>query len=468
MVSALFDDHYYSFCTWREAGLSDLTCVHVDAHLDVMRDGFTEQSLKGIAQARNREELETHRGNPRLPWGGFHCGNYLYPALRDGTVTELIWVIPAHVVAGESFVDGVRQEVQNWLDLTLDEYAGLKGEGGAVVGSLEGVRFVVCTADTMPVIAPGRSVALDIDVDYFIRNTDDLVWQNPYQLKEQLGRLDPVCLTVAYSVDGGYTPLRERFLGQVVLDAFSSDQPVWREMVEQLLKTDQGPKSSREAEWENLLAIAPEWLKPSLLLRLGRAADAQELDPEYTPRIANVVARFLVKKQHELGLQAMSSLREDSSEAHYLRTYLSLGKGDAVAAKQSLSRLLQDDSLIHLERSKVLALKANACLDLGEGKEALKLVEEALSVEPESAELHYLKANSLQRVGDLKIAARSMRKALRLAQGRVSSLPMMLTAARLYDQLGQVALARSLRRELQEIDVTGRYAIRTLLDASKL
>ena len=119
MISAMFDDHYESFCTWREAGLKGLTCVHVDAHLDVMSVGFNKESLEGIAQSKTREELERFRGNPRLPWGGFHCGNYLFPALKDGTVKELIWVLPAHIIGGETFVDGVRQEVQNWLDLRL-------------------------------------------------------------------------------------------------------------------------------------------------------------------------------------------------------------------------------------------------------------------------------------------------------------------------------------------------------------
>ena len=87
MIDALFDDHYQALPTWREAGLDGLTCVHVDAHLDVSTDGFTERSLAGIAKARTREELAAFRGNPRLPWGGLHCGNYLYPALLDGTVT---------------------------------------------------------------------------------------------------------------------------------------------------------------------------------------------------------------------------------------------------------------------------------------------------------------------------------------------------------------------------------------------
>jgi tetratricopeptide (TPR) repeat protein len=465
MISAIFDDHYETFPTWREAGLTGLTCVHVDAHLDVMREGFNPESLRGIAEAKTRDELEKFRGNPRLPWGGFHCGNYLLPALKDGTIKELIWVLPAHVVAGETFVDGVRQEIQNWVDLKLEEYAGLKGMDGAVVGTLDGVRFVICTAENLPQISEDAQVALDIDVDYFIRNTDDKVWQTPHQLHELMGPLNPIAVTVAYSVDGGYTPLQERFLGKVALDVFVGDAEVWRAQTERLLRMD--VENDREGR-EEFLKEAPEWLKPALLLRLGRVEEAVESDPEYAPRFVNQVARHLVKKDHEKGLELVKELKEETAESLYLKTYLSLGKNDSLGAKRSLSKLLSDHSLKDLERSRVLVLKANACLDLGEALQALNLVDEALKIEKESAELHFLKANCFKATGELKKAAKSMRKALRLAKGYVSSLPMMLSAARLYDELGQQALASSVRRELKDIDVTGRYAIKTILDASKL
>lgn len=465
MISAIFDDHYEAFPTWREAGLTGLTCIHVDAHLDVMSIGFSEESLKGIALARSREELEKFRGNPRLPWGGFHCGNYLYPALKDGTICELIWVLPPHIIAGETFVDGVRQEVQNWVDLDLAEYGGLHGQDGGVVGSLSGVRFIVCTADNLPRLGQDRKIALDIDVDYFIDNADDTIWQTPHQLRDLLGELNPVALTVAYSVDGGYTPLRERFLGKVTLDVFSGNSQAWKAETETLIRLDSQAESPA---WEEFLKTAPDWLKPAILLRLGRVEEAVAADPEYTPRFSNEVARCLVKKEHQSGLELMRESSDESAEELYLKTYLSLGCNDTVEAKRCLTRLLAEHSLTDMERSRVLILKANACMDLGEARPALQLVDEALRIEPDSAELHFLKGNCLKAGGELKKAAKSLRKALKLAGGRVSSLQMMLSLARLYDELGQQALAGSLRRELKDSDVTGRYAIMTMLDASKL
>lgn len=470
MVKALFDDHYEAFPTWREAGLSGLTCVHVDAHLDVMAEGFTKESLDGIARATTREELEVYRGNPRLPWGGFHCGNYLYPALKDGTVRELIWVVPPHLLAGETVVDGARQETQNWLDLRLDEYASLKGKDGAIVGVLEGVKFTICTAENLPKLSAEQleRLVLDIDIDYFIRNSDDTIWQTPHQLYETLNLPEPVALTVAYSVDGGYTPTKDRFLGRVTLDLFGGNDGAWRQETERLIEIDSLEKSAQVEALTSFLEEAPDWLRPAVLLRLGRADEAAQEDPEYAVRFENIVARHLIKKEYDKGIELMAQSDEDSTESHYLRGYLSIGGGDPLNAKRSFTKLLDNGELAPLERSRILVLKANTCLDLGEARLGLKLADEALKIEPESAEIHYLRSDALKMLGDLQKAARALRKALRFSEGRVSWLDYALSGTRLYDELGQAALARALRRELKDRDVTGRYAIQTVLDESKL
>lgn len=468
MISAIFDDHFEAFPVWRENELRGLTCVHVDAHLDVMSDGFDARTLDGIAQAKTRRELSVYKGDPRFPLGGFHCGNYLYPALKDGTIAELIWVLPPHVIAGETFVDGVRQEVQKWVDLTFAEYSSLRMESGAVVGELEGCRFVVCTADNVPEVDRERLV-VDIDVDYFIDNRTDTIWQTPRELYDSLGLPKPKALTIAYSVDGGYTPLQERFLGEIVKAVWESgDSTRWDTELEELRRVDALPEEQRREPLLEFLEKAPEWLKPAVWIRLGKPDEARKINSEYYLREENVVARHLIKKEFERGLEALNPIYDDSPESHYLMAYLSQGSGDAVEAKTALSKLLDNSELIELERARVLLLKANACLQLGEAKQAIKLAQDAVSLEPASSEGQMTLANAYRLAGEHKKAAKAIRKALRLSKGRVSSLAFMVDAAKTYDSLGQTALAKSVRKELRESDVTGRYAIKTMLDESKL
>ena len=471
MITAIFDDHYHSFVTWRENGLRDLTCVHIDAHLDVMSRSFSDSSLKAIAEAKTAAELEVFRGDARLPWGGFHCGNYLYPALKDGTVKELIWVVPPHVIAGETFVDGVRQECQKWLDFRLEEYRSLRSVNGAVVGKLAGCDFTVCTADNFPELSLSQrsNLALDIDVDYFVRNSDDKIWQTPHDLFRKLGNLEPKVLTVAYSVDGGYTPLQDRYLGKVTLDVFGEgDESKWEVETAKLLEIDELDDGEKSESYSAFLKSAPDWLKPAILLRMGKGDEAIAYDPEYTLRPLNVASRFLNKKEFDQGLALLQKIETKELEALYIHAYLCLGKSDAVLAYKSLQELLQRLAPESLERSQILMTLAQACQQLGRDKECLTYANEALTLEPKSAELYFLLANSHRKMGAGKKAAKAVRKALRLAKGWVSSLPIMLEAAQIYDELGQAALAKATRLELEKIDESGRFAIRALLDESKL
>ena len=465
MLKAIFDDHYESFPTWREAGLSDLVCVHVDAHLDVMRSGFTEAALASIKEARSRAELEPFRGNPKLAWGGFHCGNYLYPALKDGTVAELIWVLPPAVVEGETFLDGVRQLVQDWVDLDFEDYLQLNSVEGRVEGRLEGCPFTICTSETFPKLSPSQRqrLALDIDVDYFVDLKTDRTWQTPQQLHAHLGELEPKVLTVAYSVDGGYTPLSQRYLGEVTLEVFSGDPTVWKEPVEVL----KDPAQDNPEELESMLEGAPEFLKPALLFRLNRLDEAADLDENYRENPLNLAQRRILQKRLD---EALTCLGEcpPSPERSFTQATLAIQAGRPQLLSESIVELETSGAVTEGELPKLIEMKVAALLDLGKAREALEVIKSNRKRVPDTSVSQVQAFQALKSLGDRKKAARSIRKALKLASGRVSSLGLLVEAAKLYDEMGQTALAKATRRELKSLDVTGRYIITTMLDEAKL
>ena len=467
MVSALFDDHYEAFPLWREAGLSGLTCVHVDAHLDVMEDGFNPKILEGIKAARTRAELDRFRGDADLPWGGFHCGNYLYPALLDGTVTTLIWLLPREVIKGTSLLDGSRQELQNWVDLTFEEYSSFRFEDGRVEGTLMGCRMVVCTSESFPELsaAEKKNLALDIDVDYFVRLKDDKIWQTPYQLKDALGPIEPVALTVAMSCEGGYTPTAERYLGQVCLDLFSgNDEAVHKSHVEALMEAAQAPET---ADWPGLLASVPEFMKPAVLCHMGRVAEAEAADPEYHQKAINLASRCLQKKDYEAGLEILTASDEPDTTRYFLSAFLAAGGNDPEVNQEQLAILLEKPGITPVEKARLWRMQGEAFAKMGEPKKAIAILKKALKIEPQRAELHHMMALNLRATGERAAAARSLRKALRISKGRISSLSMLLDASRLYEELGQTALARATRRQLEESDVTGYFAIESLLSRNR-
>lgn len=502
MLTALFDDHYEAFLVWREAGLSNLTCVHVDAHLDVSADGFTEAALQGIAQARNREEIAAFRGNPKLPWGGFHCGNYLYPALLDGTVTTLIWVVPAGFAEG-SLVQNARQTLQNWLDMRIEDFRSLKPVEGRVEGELLGRRLVICTSANLPRLSSQEqaNVALDIDVDYFVRIKDDRLWQTPHQLHHDLQELRPVVLTVATSCEGGYTPLSHRWLGQVCHDVFAQDPAAWASETERLARaletglpplesdtassvsalqptdaeppseqeqasSEETPEEIRRQALERCLETAPEAFRPALLCALGRYAEAEALNPEYRLSPFDQAGRLFQKGRYSEGLECLERTGDKALERGFLVALLAAGASESGLSLEEFERLLSLPGLTPRDTSRLLVMQAQVLADR-EPKKALDVLRRATKLEPDRANAHVQLGLLQRKLGRREEAARSFRKALRLAKGRVSSLATLLEASRLYDELGQKAMARATRRELEDSDATGYYAIQSILDTSR-
>ena len=479
MLSALFDDHYQAFPLWREAGLTGLTCIHVDAHLDVSSDGFDEKSLFGISKAQTRAELDEFRGNPRLPWGGFHCGNYLYPALADGTVSTLIWVVPRGLVDSEAMLESARQTLQNWVDLTLDEYAELKATSGRVEGRLLGRRFVICTCDHMPELSAEESsrIALDIDVDYFIRLKDDTIWQTPHQLLEILGPMEPLALTVAISCEGGYTPPFYRFLGKVCLDVFSGEKDAWKsELAAFMTAYPQTPgaegaseesQTARVAALVELLETAPDFVKPAILVALGREEEAKALDSEYAPSPFDDACRHFQKHEFAQGFARLEACGDQSEARSYLTVFMAAGDRKFELSLAEVETLLSRPDIVPRDEARLQVMCAELLSRKGETKRAVELLRKSLVSEPDRAATHHQLAQNLRQLGDRSTAARHIRKALRLSKNRVSSLPMLLDAARLYDEMGQKALAKATRRELKESDVTGYFAISSILDTAR-
>ena len=308
-------------------------------------------------------------------------------------------------------------------------------------------------------------MALDIDVDYFVRLKDDAVWQTPYQLREALGPLDPKALSVAMSCEGGYTPTAQRYLGQVCLDVFSGAGQSYRASVEALVATQE--KTVGERDGSALLQSVPDFMKPAVLCHMGRFEQAAALDPAYRQKPINLASRCLQKKQYDEGLRILNASDEPDTTRYFLSAILAAGGADPKVNQEQLRVLLEKPGVTRVEKARVWRMQAESFAKTGQPKRAISVLKKALRIEPERAELPYLMALNLRATGDRPSAARYLRKALALTKDRISSLKMLLDASLLYEEMGQLALARATRRQLQDSDVTGYYAIDSLLSRSR-
>lgn len=361
------EDHREAYFFWRDLGFKGATSVHVDAHLDVC--AFHLPGYAGIRQ-------------PEV-----HCGNYLLPAMAEGIVSTLVWVVPDHL-PGSDLLAFVRREVSAWLHPTLSEYHSWQAREGRVEGRLRGCCFVVCRSDALPALE--GPVLLDIDVDYYLGPRDE-VWQAPEELATHLAALRPAALTVAYSVEGGYTPHTLRWLGPRTLEAWGQPPP------------------------------------PELPYRLSPLDEAC----------------FHLQRERYPEFLACLEQTEDRRAAEYLRAFAHFSQERFEDALHGWSELLADET-DEGTRLHLLEMQGRTLSALGRHAEAARSFRPAAS----DAGLTFELARALMRAGQFQEAARSYRRGLTLGPELVIALEAQLELVQLYGQLGQPALAQAQKKRL--------------------
>lgn len=458
----LMEDHCDAYPLWKEHGLTGMTCVHVDAHLDVSADGFTAEGLACIAACRTARELEDFRGSEYLPWGGFHCGNYLYPALLEGVVEHLVWVVPPHL-PGPDPLRWVREELQNWVDLTVDEYRALHLHQGRVEGRLAGRRLTVCTPDRLPHF--DHPVLLDVDIDYLL-DADDAIWQTPAGLAADLADLDVAALTVAYSVNGGYLPLEHRYLGDVVFARLAHGETRWEPLVADLLE---GRSEERPQ--------APPWYQAAVAVKRGLAEgqapggpawlEAERHAPDWRFQPINQGAMHFRRREYAVALQwlerAAEAAPDEAPLCRYMQGLAEAKAGQLQEAADRWARLLEEGALKPLEASYVRYMSGKLLAALGRPQDAAEAFRRALETEPDHPLYLHHHGLALKEAGRMDEAARELRRSVRLAPDRLGAVDARLALATLYERQGKHALAQAEHRKVQELDATGVYALRSLL-----
>jgi tetratricopeptide (TPR) repeat protein len=227
----LIEDHHEAYYAWRERRFKKMTLVHLDAHID-----FGFQEVKDVPlilnEARSFSELKSQLEKAVL----FrrkkfelekltHIGNYIYPAMRDGIVAEFYWVIPGDICEFRKCLG-----ILKWLlrDLKKEDPCPADAppliQPGFIKTRLYGRPFYITSLETLPRLK--GSVLLDIDTDYFVIDslrradpTHQIARREPWIgtdefmgiLRKKISRSR--CTTIAYSVNGGFTPMVYKTLG---------------------------------------------------------------------------------------------------------------------------------------------------------------------------------------------------------------------------------------------------------------
>lgn len=404
MTTLAMEEHYQAYFAWKAQGFKNQWCWHVDAHLDIGKTDLGEERLERL---RDCLDAETARrkgllGNSYVPWGGLHCGNYLYPAIREGIVDRLTWVIPPDLPEG-GLLAWAHRHLNGWFELELQEYASLKVEGERLVGSLLGIPVEIGTLESLTL--PTEPVLMDIDLDYFLTE-EGTPWWDSESFQERVASVPVLYRTVAYSVLGGFTPNEQR----------------------------------RLAEAFNLPADGYE---------------SSHLD-----HLAGLVRCH--KYQQAVDLEMPTSLR-DNLETRFLKASSLQALERSKDAVEVWLAMLSDPDLPRGGQAYLHGVCAELLNSTGQADEALSHSQLAQKLEPENA-LHYFnEAVAREHLGEWRRSEKALRKAIKLSEHLLFGLRARYALSRVYSHTGKDGLANMELKKLAQLDVTGQYRPATML-----
>jgi tetratricopeptide (TPR) repeat protein len=225
--------------------------------------------------------------------------NFVCPALAEGIAREVLWVVPDRSVATAAN----RAELGRHVGKIVEGYPG---EPAAIQASEAGIRtavlgrpLTVCTLSALPAIA--EPVLLDIDTDYLVipRVTygkpdapRTLPWRWPADLVSRLRKRALVAdvVTIAYSVEGAYTPIGWKYLGDELAHRLRSPESAdgagaddtlqaYALMKAGAIAQQRGNEASAEAAFRDAgdrIGAGPNFRLAFLLAGQGRIAEARQ------------------------------------------------------------------------------------------------------------------------------------------------------------------------------------------------
>ena len=360
----LIENHDKAYYLWRDAGIKNRILVHIDAHHD----------MKWI----DDEELIT-------------IANFICPALKEKIVREVYWVVPDRTWETAPGRNALRRHLKEIIKKYPGEQAVTRWEDRHIRTAVLECPFIVCTLSSLPSFS--EDVLLDIDTDYLTIPSvsfygwdrhDPLPWRWPTELVSSLhaAHVSSDFVTIAYSVEGGYTPLKWKYLGDEVAARLKLPQQMdapepYDKMREALIAQNQGDLATAQKNFRSVgdkLGSPPHFALAHLLANAGRTEEARRfyeralaLNPSYRNAWANAGLVFYGNGRYEAAEDACRrTLLLDPTDPY---SHLGLGwiaarrkRWEQAVSEFSASLALQPD-LIDAQRGIAHALEKGGQLE---------------------------------------------------------------------------------------------------------
>ncbi len=462
----LMENHCHALVAWQMIGASNATVIHIDAHDDcrpVSTQNLTviERLLNEKAYAEIFDRSDTGRFlDMRIKNADmlYDLGNFIYPALKLGLVSNVYWVVPQPRIE-----TGQRDDLLALTQIMLP--GSITGPTRYPAGGFqidwEGRTMHILTLEDLPVMPEGCILDLDIDFFAFPRAMTDehliaQVNRNPEDvfryLRERVPK--PSGTTISASVWGGYLPLLLRFLADAAFDfytvgAFPEDANRLLNAYKSLRKrttpnapqVDSGAYTAAANHFAALTTLATGNTS-ACKRQMLRAAS---LTPVYMKGFLDAAEALTSMKRYSDARNFIDAFEKENGRETYnsiaVRALLSLASGDGEAALKDSSRLTDWDSNAYTLLIHGSALSAN-----GKHLEARSTFEALIAKAPRNAAAYFNIGALLQGNGEIDKAIESYSTAIALRSDFWQAL----------ENLGHIMLQRG---ELDQAELLLRKAL---------
>ncbi len=229
---ARYEDHSEALARWAEMGIRNATVINIDTHDDIRR--ISKNKIKELEDIYMRRDWEALRKADSLSDKSlYNVGNFIFAAAKLGIAKEAYWIIP--------FAHFANPDIANRLRIFLKTYSfsdkditTFKLEEGCFRGSTDGIPLSLCGIEALPDIEDPIILSFDLDTmptaafEYKMDKTVALQTILDAFFAKQYRVMDAV---VAYSVNGGYMRVIERWLGDeaamVIADPAYRGSQLW-------------------------------------------------------------------------------------------------------------------------------------------------------------------------------------------------------------------------------------------------
>lgn len=447
----LIENHSTALLILHASGIRGATLVHVDAHDDLrhiqpMRMAAIKTALASKdypALHRASDESLVQGFEVRRSQQLFDLGNWLYPAVMEGIVTNLIWVVPDREL-GDARIRTLSAHMAGALHER--ELRNYRTAANSFFFSFQGVLMQVTTLDALQ--AQGTNVVLDIDSDFFALPTamteEHTLGGLTHPLQNTLyvlaqktaGRSLTI---VASSTEGGYLPVALRVIPDAGFEFFSTG--AYPSCVDELLGAYVGLQTNVNISLPGVpsdgnYVPAHKYIAASALVLMG--------DPDGAlPLLKEAAAAKGPYRKGILDLaEVLLVMGRPVDVDRFIEAHDALGKGPTIGSdilrwKIAVANDRRDEAARISSRlaawdrnSLMLGMHAVSLARQGRLKESRAIAEEALVLSQGNSMAHFGTGLSLELEGDFENAGSHYRKAIAIRRN----------FAEAYEQLGKMLL----------------------------